>query len=630
MPGLIGIVGLHGRDDAARRMIRGRDRLLRRGRCVAEQWIARDAAVMGVRARLSAAVDPAVAPESSDLTEPIALLYGVLHNARELRAEVFGEACLAPTTATNGDRAAELDGILTRLYLRHGDEFISKLDGEFAVLVIDPRRRRMLAATDIAGNYPVYWRADAAGLIVATDLAAALAASPEPGRLSLKAVADYLTCGMVLGDKTLARDVHVLQAGERLSYDLDRGHLQVYRYCDPATLFEPKGSNKPEYLEAVVASFGRAVSRALGSNGQVGLSLSGGLDSRAILSAAGARASGLGTYTVGVPGCADEVIGGRLARIAGTRHTFFPLDRRYLHDFLPNMAEMVSLTGGMYLSHGLTEILALGALDQLKVSILLRGHGGELAKAHLAWPLHTDRHVYSLRSTDELVAYLARRANYVTPRLPLERILSPDARSLAGSGACDSFREVLRDKTLSPADTCSYLYLSELHRRFTVPSLDLLRSRVEVRLPFMDREFLRTLLGAPPEWRDSTDIHRRITASGIAALGRVRDSNTGAPADASPWALRALEKANVVFRRLGVPGFRHYHNFDGWMRTSLLDSVESELMSSTARIRSFVPAATTGALLADTRAGRADHSYLLQVLVILELWQREHRIGDAA
>ena len=625
MPGLIGIVGRQGRDDAASRVIRGRDRLLRRGRGVAEQWIAPDAAMMGVRVRLAGGVEPVDAADPIDLTAPIALLYGVLHNERELRSEV-----LEGPPAGNGGRAAALDEILTRLYVRHGDEFISKLDGEFAVLVIDPLRRRMLAATDIAGNYPVYWRADGSGLLVATDLGAVLAASAEPGRLHLKAVADYLTCGMVLGDKTLACDVRVLQAGERLSYHADSQHPQLDRYCDPATLFAPKASNKPEYLEAVVASFGRAVSRALGSNGQVGLSLSGGLDSRAILSAAGSRASGLGTYTVGVPGCADEVIGNRLARIAGTRHTFFPLDRRYLHDFLPNMAEMVSLTGGMYLSHGLTEMLALDALDQLQVSILLRGHGGELAKAHLAWPLHTDRHVYRLRSTDELVAYLAGRANYVTPRQPLERILSPEAASLAGSGARDSFRQVLHGKRLSPADACSYLYLSELHRRFTVPSLELLRSRVEVRLPFVDREFLRTLLGAPSEWRDSTDIHRRITASGIAALGRVRDSNTGAPADANPWTLLALEKANGVFRRLGVPGFRHYHNFDAWMRTSLLASVESELMSSTARIRSFVPTSTIEGLLADTRGGRADHSYLLQVLVILELWQREHRIGDAA
>ena len=325
-------------------------------------------------------------------------------------------------------------------------------------------------------------------------------------------------------------------------------------------------------------------------------------------------------------GCADELIGGRLARIAGTRHTFFPLDESYLRDFLPDMAEMVALTGGMYLSHGLTEMLAVRMLDQVGVSVLLRGHGGELAKAHLAWPLHTDRHVYTLRSTDELSSYLAGRANYITPGLPLADVLTPDAASVAGIGARESFRELLRDTKLCPGDACSYLYLHELHRRLTVPSLELLRSRVEVRLPFVDGAFMRTLFGAPPEWRDSTEIHRCITAAGIAALGRVRDSNTGAPADAGPLMTFAMEKANGLFKRLNVAGFRHYHNFDGWMRRTLLDSVEAELTLPNARIRSYISTATIRDLIAATRGGSADRSYLLQILLILELWQRENHV----
>ena len=65
---------------------------------------------------------------------------------------------------------------------------------------------------------------------------------------------------------------------------------------------------------------------------------------------------------------------------------------------------MVSITDGMYLSHGLTEMLAVRFLDQTGIGVLLRGHGGELAKAHLAWPLHTDAHVYELTTVDELVA----------------------------------------------------------------------------------------------------------------------------------------------------------------------------------------------------------------------------------
>ena len=67
-----------------------------------------------------------------------------------------------------------------------------------------------------------------------------------------------------------------------------------------------------------------------------------------------------------------------------------------------------------------------------------------------------------------------------------------------------------------------------------MPSLELFRTRVEVRLPFLDVAFLRTLLGAPAEWRDTTEIHQRITRKGLPELLKVRTSKTGAPVDASP------------------------------------------------------------------------------------------------
>src|SRR5262249_54935529 len=151
-------------------------------------------------------------------------------------------------------------------------------------------------------------------------------------------------------------------------------------------------------------------------------------------------------------------------------------DHSYLRDFLPNMARMVSITDGMYLSHGLTGMLAIQFLEETGIGVLLRGHGGELAKAHLAWPLHTDERVNGITSLDELVPYFSARANYVTPNLPLSRILTPEASRAAGDGTRTTFAQALQNTHLSPADACSYLYLRELNRRFTVPSLELFRT----------------------------------------------------------------------------------------------------------------------------------------------------------
>ena len=70
--------------------------------------------------------------------------------------------------------------------------------------------------------------------------------------------------------------------------------------------------------------------------------------------------------------------------------------------------------------------------------------------------------------------------------------------------------------------------------------------------------------------------------------------------------------------------YRHYHTFDAWMQQRLIDSVERVLLEPDSLARGMYHGATLRRLLEETRRGRADHSYLLQVLLILELWQREY------
>jgi hypothetical protein len=213
--------------------------------------------------------------------------------------------------------------------------------------------------------------------------------------------------------------------------------------------------------------------------------------------------------------------------------------------------------------------------------------------------------------------------------LPLSRLLTPAALARAGEGVRETIGTALAGTRLSPAQCCSYLYLTELTRRFTIPSLQLFRTRVDVRLPYLDAQYLKVLLGAPSTWRDRTAIHRALTASGIPRLLKVRNSNTGAAAGAGPMAEFVLDKCNTALKRLNVRGYRHYHDFDDWMRESLLESVEAELLAPGARVLAFVDRQALQEVVLQTRRG-VDRSYLLQVLLILELWQRENHVEAVA
>jgi asparagine synthase (glutamine-hydrolysing) len=521
--------------------------------------------------------------------------------------------------ASSGDGGA---CAIAALYERDGVAGLKTLRGSFALAVVDTENRTVVLMTDRLGSHPLYWWTHGSRLVFATDLGSLLRLRDESVQLDRRAVADYLAFGFLTSTRTLAQNASLLEAGCLLKWN--HGTFAIDQYASTVRLYERRDWSRDTYVAGVVDAFGEAVTRAAGPPGPLGMSLSGGLDSRAILSALGPTGAEAHSYTLGAAGCADEAIAKRLSGLTGTKHAFAELGDQYLTGFLESLRRMVSLTDGMYLSHGLTEILALRFLEGAPFKVLLRGHCGELLKTSLAWPLHTDQTVYTLRTSGELVDHLLQRLDRVSGYVGLSKVFTSSWAGQLAGGARASLEDSVRDVPLSPPELCSYLYLHEHHRRFTVPSLDLFRHAVEIRLPFADDDFLSVLLSGPPEWRDSTDLHRAIVARYNPRLLAVRDSNTGAPLDAGRLTFFIADKMNSLLKRLGVPGYRHYHEFDRWMERMLVRAVEAELLSERSLDRGILNREGLGELLAAARRREHGSAYALQVLLILELWQQEN------
>jgi asparagine synthase (glutamine-hydrolysing) len=541
--------------------------------------------------------------------------HGQIQNRRELRQQL--SKC--PDIVADTDDGA----LLAALIQECGWAILRQIRGAFQAIVVDERDNRVCLINDKLGSFPLYWAADTSRLIAAPSVRAVVATLGDALALDDQAVADYVHFGLVLGNRTLARGVQLVPPGSTVSWSLVTGDVYTAAYWRLEEAFTEWRGDRTEYLESVRGAFNAAVEHSVDESAGIGMSLSGGLDSRAVLSALTVLGRPVGTYTLGIPGCADAVIADQLSTIAGTTHRFFGVDDQYLGAFLPNLERMVELTDGLYLSHGLTEMLALGALEQLDIRVLLRGHCGELAKTSLAWPFQTDAHVYALSTREEFVSYLAGRANYVSRAVAPSDLFAPGLGDLGGA-AIESLRSSVPNAGLTPAQLCAYVYVNAHQRRFTVPSLELFRTRVSVGLPFADTAFLEVLLRGPAEWRDGTDIHKFIIGRNDPRLLAVRNSNTGASAGAGPFVESVMDKLNVLLKRLNVPGYRHYHRLDRWMHQELLASVETVLLDPATLVRGIFREPTVRRLVAETRDGRADHAHLLEVMLHIELWQRQN------
>lgn len=546
------------------------------------------------------------------------LFHGDLHNQKELAA----------TLQHSGTDASGAASIIASLYRRDGANLARSLKGSFCAAVLDEAAGDLVLIADSLGSYPLYWFTSANQFVFASELRAALCAHPHP-TLNPRTVADLLKFAFPLGDKTLAEGVEMVPAGSVLIYRASTETVTINRYFSLADLFAPSGIDEREYADAVTAAFSVSMDRVTAGSHRYGLSLSGGLDTRVMLSALDRRGVQLSTFTLGGRGCADEVIADELSRMARTRHRFVALDDHYLGDLLPTIERMVRLTDGMYVSHGFTEMLALGGFEESDCSVLLRGHAGELAKASTAWPLHTDARVFAMTSKDEFVPYMLSRLTHVS-RGDAARAVFTDqwVHTLDGADARHSLETSLAGADLTPADLCSYLYLKEYHRRVTVPSLEIFRTATDVRMPFADVDFLRTVLQGPARWRDGVKIHQMLIAANGRQYLRVRNPNTGAPAGAGPLREAIFDKVNTVLRRLNVHGYRHYHSFDGWMRRTLLDLAEQVLLNEETLDRGVFRASTLRSMVSQARQlgahqGATEHDDLLQTLVLVELWQRQ-------
>ena len=542
------------------------------------------------------------------------VFHGDLDNEQELR-KTLDDMRAAPVTGAAATIAA--------LYRIKGSRVAADLKGAFCAAIVDNESGDVVLITDRLGCYPLYWFQLGDRFVFASELRATLRAHPRPS-LNPQAVADLLKFAFPMGDKTLAAGVDLVPAGSVLTYKASTGAVAIESYARLADLFKPSGIKEKDYFESIKAAFDQSMQRATAGDHRYGLSLSGGLDTRVMLSALDRLQCPLSTFTLGGRGCADEVIADELSRMAHTKHRFVALDHNYLDDLYGTVDRMVALTDGMYVSHGFTEMLALQGFEQSDCSVLLRGHAGELAKASTAWPLHTDARIHAMTTKAEFIPYMMTRLTHVSRGNAARDVFTEQwVQALDGADAQTSIERAIGDADLSPADLCSYIYLKEYHRRVTVPSLEIFRNVTEVRMPFADIDFLRAVLQGPTRWRDGVRIHQSLIAANGKKYLRVRNPNTGAPAGAGPLREAIFDKINSALRRLNVYGYRHYHSFDGWMRRAFLDIVDQVVLHGDTLARGVYRESAVRRLAAEARSGIQSHDDLLQALVIVELWQRQ-------
>ncbi len=296
MCGLGGIAGaVANGPHLADRLARLLDALRHRGPDGDGTFIDEAAAAGLVHARL-AILDPSSAGRQP-MADPTGrfriVLNGEIYNFRELRA-----ACEA-----QGDRFVSQSDteVLLALFAREGTTCVRRLRGMYAFAIWDTVARRLVIARDPLGIKPLYVAERDGEIVFGSELRAVLAVTPGARRADPAAVLDVLRAGSVREPRTLVAGVRMVPAGTVLEWDVAHGAIERtwWRVGDLRASIASAASELEATAVARDALRG-SVHAHLVSDVPVGLFLSGGMDSTAILAfASEAQHGDRRTFTIG-------------------------------------------------------------------------------------------------------------------------------------------------------------------------------------------------------------------------------------------------------------------------------------------------------------------------------------------
>jgi asparagine synthase (glutamine-hydrolysing) len=209
-----------------------------------------------------------------------------------------------------------------------GPDLLGRIDGIYSAVVYDARRRTLRLLSDRHGLRHLFWCVHRGRLAWASELKALLALPGFEATIDREALRDFLDVGYHRCDRSWFAGVELLPPATLLSWDLERGRLARQRYWSRHSVAaQPAGIDEDEAALELGRRFMRAVAKRARPGERVGLALSGGLDSRAVLAALPEHAHPVHALTFGQRGCLDLELAARAAAVSGARHHVFELDR---------------------------------------------------------------------------------------------------------------------------------------------------------------------------------------------------------------------------------------------------------------------------------------------------------------
>ncbi len=565
-------------------------------------------------------VEGGAQPIYNEDSSVVTVFNGEIYNYRDLTARL--EAA-GHTFRTHSDTET-----IVHAYEEYGARCVEQFRGMFAFALWDRRARKLLLARDRLGIKPLYYFYGPNFFAFGSEIKALLEIPEIPRTVDTDSLSSYLSLRYVPGPRTMFRQIYKLQPGHILT--LEGQSVSVRKFWDVE--FQPRDDDPNVLLEGLDRELSESVRYRLLSEVPLGVFLSGGLDSTAILAMLGRlrSAAGINTFSVGYTERsrhereANEFrYAAMAAKAFGAQHHECRIGPDDVNDVLPEIA--------WHLDEPLADptcvpLYFLSKAARGEITVALSGEGSdEIFGGYGIYP----RMLHAERAQRRYGPVLAGAAALLGPLVESDRYQAAIEMVTRPLDACyrgvsRAFHPSLKRQLIAPdaAGTIDRALdaLFEAHFRKTADSVPLNRMLyvdahvwlpddlllkadkmtmahgLELRVPFLDHHMVEFAAGLPPEHKLRGRVGKVLLRKLMA--GRV------------PAAILRREKKGFP-----IP-------ISHWLRESLRDTVHDALLAPSAAVRDYMDAGVIRRVVHEHERGEVDREKEIWTLLMFEYWHR--------
>lgn len=350
---------------------------------------------------------------------------------------------------------------LVHRYEELGETLFKELNGWFHGVILDLRQNKVLLFNDRYGIRRLYIYEHPNYIAFASEAKALLKAFPELREISYQSIGEYLIYDCVLQNRTYFPKIQLLPPGSLWSFQ--NGKIEKKFYINMTELENQPKFSIGQFNSVLTETFKHILPRYF-HGGKIGLSLTGGLDTRAIIACRNPEPGELPCYTFtgNYKDILDARIAPKVARLCGQNHTKIVLeDEKFIKEY-PYWVEKATL-----ISDGL--------------------EGTD--KADVLYFNSIAREIAPIRMTGKYGSQVLKGIFGFKPRPPASEIINPEFKP---------YIEMAQETAKGFSNIHPMTFLLQRAIPWWWNSFVALEtSQIEIRSPFLDNDFIKVLYRAP-------------------------------------------------------------------------------------------------------------------------------------